>query len=272
MRTPPACPASGLRSTSLPRPQPRCSPLGWARPAAPAPSGPLPAALTLGCTERGQPLQLVNIPAGCRGDDSPPLATAAGSGRGDPAGRGRGGSGGGPGAGPGAARGRGQPPLPSRQWPRAPDVSAGSACTWARGWARGAEQSGRRRRRRSRSRSWSCAAQGPLRAPQRLSALPGCRRPPPAGLGSVAPVSAPFRGRGRRRCRCPEAEPTMSRPLPLNPTFLPPTYGVLKSLLENPLKLPLAHEDGEASPGSSRCSGAPGAGRVPRRPAHSPAR
>lgn len=38
----------------------------------------------------------------------------------------------------------------------------------------------------------------------------------------------------------------MSRPLPLNPTFLPPTYGVLKSLLENPLKLPLAHEDGEA--------------------------
>ncbi|XP_075296920.1 hepatic leukemia factor isoform X1 [Opisthocomus hoazin] len=35
----------------------------------------------------------------------------------------------------------------------------------------------------------------------------------------------------------------MSRPLPLNPSFLPPTYGVLKSLLENPLKLPLAHED-----------------------------
>ncbi|NXW41595.1 HLF factor, partial [Nyctiprogne leucopyga] len=35
----------------------------------------------------------------------------------------------------------------------------------------------------------------------------------------------------------------MSRPLPLNPTFLPPTYGVLKSLLENPLKLPLAHDD-----------------------------
>uniref|UniRef100_A0A8C4WKK7 HLF transcription factor, PAR bZIP family member n=2 Tax=Gopherus evgoodei TaxID=1825980 RepID=A0A8C4WKK7_9SAUR len=35
----------------------------------------------------------------------------------------------------------------------------------------------------------------------------------------------------------------MSRPLPLNPTFLPPTYGVLKSLLENPLKLPLNHED-----------------------------
>lgn len=37
----------------------------------------------------------------------------------------------------------------------------------------------------------------------------------------------------------------MARPLPLNPTFLPPTYGVLKSLLENPLKLPLHHEDGE---------------------------
>lgn len=51
----------------------------------------------------------------------------------------------------------------------------------------------------------------------------------------------------------------MSRPLPLNPTFLPPTYGVLKSLLENPLKLPLAHEDGEAS----RAAAAP---RSPRRP------
>ncbi|XP_043858897.1 hepatic leukemia factor isoform X1 [Dromiciops gliroides] len=35
----------------------------------------------------------------------------------------------------------------------------------------------------------------------------------------------------------------MSRPLPLNPTFIPPTYGVLKSLLENPLKLPLHPED-----------------------------
>ncbi|XP_040291487.1 hepatic leukemia factor isoform X2 [Bufo bufo] len=35
----------------------------------------------------------------------------------------------------------------------------------------------------------------------------------------------------------------MSRVLPLNPTFMPPTYGVLKSLLENPLKLPLHHED-----------------------------
>ncbi|XP_030629511.1 HLF transcription factor, PAR bZIP family member b isoform X1 [Chanos chanos] len=35
----------------------------------------------------------------------------------------------------------------------------------------------------------------------------------------------------------------MSRPLPMNPTFLPPpTQGVLKSLLENPVKLPLHHE------------------------------
>ncbi|XP_034568204.1 HLF transcription factor, PAR bZIP family member a [Notolabrus celidotus] len=36
----------------------------------------------------------------------------------------------------------------------------------------------------------------------------------------------------------------MARPLPLNPTFLPPTHGVLKSLLENPLKLPFHHEEG----------------------------
>ncbi|XP_058532039.1 hepatic leukemia factor isoform X1 [Ochotona princeps] len=34
----------------------------------------------------------------------------------------------------------------------------------------------------------------------------------------------------------------MPRQLPLNPTFIPPPYGVLRSLLENPLKLPL-HED-----------------------------
>lgn len=33
------------------------------------------------------------------------------------------------------------------------------------------------------------------------------------------------------------------RPIPLNPSFLPPaTHGVLKSLLENPMKLPLHHE------------------------------
>ncbi|XP_071384720.1 hepatic leukemia factor-like isoform X2 [Centroberyx affinis] len=36
----------------------------------------------------------------------------------------------------------------------------------------------------------------------------------------------------------------MARPLPLNPTFLPPTHGVLKSLLENPLKLPFHHDEG----------------------------
>ncbi|XP_055008391.1 HLF transcription factor, PAR bZIP family member a [Boleophthalmus pectinirostris] len=36
----------------------------------------------------------------------------------------------------------------------------------------------------------------------------------------------------------------MARPLPLNPGYLPPTHGVLKSLLENPLKLPFHHDDG----------------------------
>ncbi|XP_068605677.1 HLF transcription factor, PAR bZIP family member a [Brachionichthys hirsutus] len=36
----------------------------------------------------------------------------------------------------------------------------------------------------------------------------------------------------------------MARPLPVNATFLPPTHGVLKSLLENPLKLPFHHDDG----------------------------
>ncbi|XP_028311593.1 HLF transcription factor, PAR bZIP family member a [Gouania willdenowi] len=37
----------------------------------------------------------------------------------------------------------------------------------------------------------------------------------------------------------------MARPaVSLNPTFLPPTHGVLKSLLENPLKLPFHHDEG----------------------------
>ncbi|KAF3845934.1 hypothetical protein F7725_003012 [Dissostichus mawsoni] len=36
----------------------------------------------------------------------------------------------------------------------------------------------------------------------------------------------------------------MARPLPINATFLPPTHGVLKSLLENPLKLPFHHDEG----------------------------
>lgn len=35
----------------------------------------------------------------------------------------------------------------------------------------------------------------------------------------------------------------MSRPLSINPTFLPPTHGVLKSLLENPMKLPFHHDE-----------------------------
>lgn len=36
----------------------------------------------------------------------------------------------------------------------------------------------------------------------------------------------------------------MARPIPINPTFLPPAHGVLKSLLENPLKLPFHHDEG----------------------------
>ncbi|KAM6957317.1 HLF transcription factor, PAR bZIP family member a [Aplochiton taeniatus] len=36
----------------------------------------------------------------------------------------------------------------------------------------------------------------------------------------------------------------MARPISINPTFLPPTHGVLKSLLENPLKLPFHHDEG----------------------------
>ncbi|XP_062342576.1 HLF transcription factor, PAR bZIP family member a isoform X2 [Osmerus eperlanus] len=35
----------------------------------------------------------------------------------------------------------------------------------------------------------------------------------------------------------------MARPLSVNPTFRPPTHGVLKSLLENPMKLPFQHDE-----------------------------
>ncbi|XP_068435028.1 HLF transcription factor, PAR bZIP family member a [Clinocottus analis] len=36
----------------------------------------------------------------------------------------------------------------------------------------------------------------------------------------------------------------MARPLAINSTFVAPTHGVLKSLLENPLKLPFHHDEG----------------------------
>ncbi|TNN29784.1 Hepatic leukemia factor [Liparis tanakae] len=39
----------------------------------------------------------------------------------------------------------------------------------------------------------------------------------------------------------------MARALAMNPSFAPPPHGVLKSLLENPLKLPFHHDDGTCS-------------------------
>ncbi|XP_037332148.2 HLF transcription factor, PAR bZIP family member a [Pungitius pungitius] len=36
----------------------------------------------------------------------------------------------------------------------------------------------------------------------------------------------------------------MARPLQMNPTFAQPSHGVLKSLLENPLKMPFHHDEG----------------------------
>lgn len=68
----------------------------------------------------------------------------------------------------------------------------------------------------------------------------------------------------------------MSRQLPLNPTFIPPPYGVLRSLLENPLKLPLHHEDGERCPpgcpalGRNNASGTPSWAGHPRWSIHTP--
>lgn len=68
----------------------------------------------------------------------------------------------------------------------------------------------------------------------------GNRRPRPCQLGS----------------RCPSRNmEKMARPLPVNPTFLPPTHGVLKSLLENPLKLPFHHEEGRLLHLTRRLSG-----------------
>ncbi|KAK9407186.1 hepatic leukemia factor [Crotalus adamanteus] len=77
-----------------------------------------------------------------------------------------------------------------------------------------------------RVRTWVCkCSESGAGGPSQLSGLGG----------------ASERARKRRLAAWPIGG--MARPVPLNPAFLPPTYGVLKSLLENPLKLPLHHED-----------------------------
>ncbi|KAK5603751.1 hypothetical protein CRENBAI_001459 [Crenichthys baileyi] len=63
--------------------------------------------------------------------------------------------------------------------------------------------------------------------------------PPLSGVWSPPPPSE-----SRPLLFKPAEMEKMARPLPLNPTFLPPTHGVLKSLLENPLKLPFHHDEG----------------------------
>lgn len=122
-----------------------------------------------------------------------------------------------------------------------------------------------RRRGLTRSRSAPCpAAPAPLATGARPGPAPGSPAPrqrPQQGGRNRSPRSCPLGPPPRRRGQPP---PTMSRPLPLNPPFLPPTYGVLKSLLENPLKLPLAHEDGEASPGPLAARPGPAVTRGPR--------
>nr|XP_049601849.1 HLF transcription factor, PAR bZIP family member a [Syngnathus scovelli] len=74
--------------------------------------------------------------------------------------------------------------------------------------------------------------QHPSQPACRLSSFPSSASPP------GPPQSEPAAGFRR------PLEKMASRPLPVNAAFLPPTHGVLKSLLENPLKLPFHHEEG----------------------------
>ncbi|XP_057717217.1 hepatic leukemia factor-like [Corythoichthys intestinalis] len=65
------------------------------------------------------------------------------------------------------------------------------------------------------------------------------RVPPPGrSCGISTSLRTLFSACRRRRME------KMARPLPVNAAFLPPTHGVLKSLLENPLKLPFHHDEG----------------------------
>ncbi|XP_037113226.1 hepatic leukemia factor-like [Syngnathus acus] len=74
--------------------------------------------------------------------------------------------------------------------------------------------------------------QHPSQPAGRLSSFPSSASPP------GPPQSEPAAGFRR------PLEKMASRPLSVNAAFLPPTHGVLKSLLENPLKLPFHHEEG----------------------------
>lgn len=168
----------------------------------------LPAALTLGCTEGGQTFSLINIPPGYRGDGSWPrprqAQLPAGGGCGAaalPADTPRMGW-----TGPGRARPRAPP---SCQWRcrAAPDVSAGSACTWARG--RGA-----RRRAGGGSGAGSGGGAARRRGLSRSPALSASRRSSTAELGSaLRPFHrASYRRRERGRNRCRAAAPRESPP------------------------------------------------------------
>ncbi|XP_048847404.1 hepatic leukemia factor-like [Brienomyrus brachyistius] len=63
-------------------------------------------------------------------------------------------------------------------------------------------------------------------------------------LGSSRAGRAAVWERGVTVCPSVENRDMEKMARPLNPTFLPPTHGVLKSLLENPMKLPFHHEEG----------------------------
>lgn len=115
-----------------------------------------------------------------------------------------------------------------------------------------------RPRRQTASRSPTCCCAEPCRLPPSTGVVYStCAGPSRTGQRVRSPLFLLFSGGEFKSLRalfsnCPSRHmEKMARPLPINPTFLPPTHGVLKSLLENPLKLPFHHDEGTFKPGQN---------------------
>lgn len=126
-----------------------------------------------------------------------------------------------------------------------------------------------RPRRQTASRSPTCCCAEPCCLPPSTSVVYStCAGPSRTGQRVRSPLFLLFSGGEFKSLRalfsnCPSRHmEKMARPLPINPTFLPPTHGVLKSLLENPLKLPFHHDEGTFKPGQNLKPRARTLGRV----------
>lgn len=112
--------------------------------------------------------------------------------------------------------GRGRPPIPPHQWRGrgAPDVSGGSACTWARG--RGARRRAGGGREAGGRQGGRCAAEAPLplpcsgglQAPRGPTRLCPARLPPPRSRPAAAP---PAEGEGAAAAAPRQSPPCRGR-------------------------------------------------------------